>query len=138
MEPSRIDDPRDGWARARRREVFRYAQELGFKDIVEQMPKDLMVRLLKSRGAAQPKVPLRPLGQERPTDSHHINSAQAETTEIDADELLAQEWAAQQKPDIANMSFNDMRAELKAAGVKLDRKWRMDDVRAQLEKLRHG
>ena len=149
MIPTDTFDPRDPWAKTRRMELVRYAAELGIKDIVEQMPKDLMIKRLKAHGVQPPRVPPRPIGKNfearsgTDLNSHHFNGSEqasktTEVLEIDADELTERQWAAQQKPDIVKMGFNDMRAELKAGGVKLDRKWRLDDVRAQLEKLRSG
>jgi len=54
--------------------------------------------------------------------------------EIDADELLAREWGQQKK----EFGFNEMRAELKAAGVKLNRRWNKEAVKAEWEKLKRG
>ncbi len=137
-------DPRTPWDHARRPELVRHAHDLGYKDITEQMPKDLIVKRLKALGAPPPSTPLRPLmpiggtydpraGDTSPTSHKNgasINVATGET-EIDAEELLEQEYAAQS----AQKGFNEMRAELKAAGVKLDRKWNKEAVKAEWEKL---
>lgn len=138
-------DPRTAWDHARRMELVRHAHELGYKDITEQMPKDLIVKRLRALGAPPPNTPLRPLqpiggtldprsGDTRP-DSHRNGAAKTfgGETEIDAGELLEQEYAAQSAP--RELGFNEMRAELKAAGVKLDRKWSKADVKAQWDKL---
>lgn len=137
-------DPRSAWDHARRIELVRHAHECGYKDITEHMPKDLIVKRLKALGAPPPNTPLRPLqpiggtinpraGDTR-SDSHKNGVPQSATSnevEIDADELLEQEYA-QQKRDLG---FNEMRAELKAAGVKLDRKWDKAKVKEEWQKL---
>ena len=94
-------DPRSAWDHARRLELVRHANDLGFKDITEIMPKDLIVKRLKALGAPPPNTPLRPLqpiggtldpraGDTHP-DSHRNGSPRvvsAGEIEIDADELL--------------------------------------------------
>ena len=132
-------DPRDAWGHARRIELVRHANAMGHTDIIEQMPKELIVKRLKALGVPPPTVPLRPLmapggnynprsGDTSPT-SHKAGAVPVKSApdEIDADELLEQEW--QQKKPVADMNWHEMRAELKARGIKIDRKWRMDDVR---------
>src|SRR5690242_8353384 len=140
-------DPRSAWDHARRMELVRHAHDLGHKDITEQMPKDLIVRRLKALGAPPPNTPLRPLqpiggtvnpraGDTTPTSHRNGNSRSAGSgeIEIDAGELLEQEFAAQQAAP-RQLGFNEMRAELKAAGVKLDRRWNKEAVKAEWEKL---
>lgn len=139
-------DPRSPWDHARRMELVRHAHDLGHKDISETMPKELIVKRLKALGAPPPNTPLRPLtpiggtvdprsGDTHP-GSHRNGAAKSVATgeiEIDAGELLEQEFAAQSAPK--NLGFHEMRAELKAAGVKLDRKWNKEAVKAEWEKL---
>jgi hypothetical protein len=137
-------DPRSAWDHARRMELVRHANDLGYKDITEQMPKELIVRRLQALGAPPPNTPLRPLQpiggtiDPRTSDTHpgsHKNGTAkqiAASDEIDATELLEQEFASQN----ANKSYNEMRAELKAAGVKLDRRWNKEAVKAEWEKLK--
>ena len=135
-------DPRDAWQHARRIELVRYASEIGHPEIVEQMPKNMIVEKLKALGVPPPSVPLRPLmapggnydprsGDTTPV-SHRTGKAPIKNIpdEIDADELLAQEWS--QKKPVEQMGWHEMRAELKARGIKIDRKWTKDDVRKQL------
>ncbi len=131
-------DPRDPWARTRRIELVQYAEELGVKEISEQMPHSLIVKKFKALGIKPPKSEHAPLGAP-PKSAPATRQASENTVLLDADELAELEWkASQAKPKIESMTFNDIRAELKAAGVKLDRKWRMAEVRAQLENLRRG
>jgi hypothetical protein len=146
---NKLLDPRGPWARARRIELIRYAAELGIQEISEEMPKEVIVKILQSRGIQPPSVPPRFVGaladsrsgDTSPT-SHHYNGSQVpkiaeRAVEINADDLALQEWKkSREKPK--ELTFNEMRAELKASGVKLDRRWRMAEVRAQLEKLRSG
>lgn len=145
MIPTETLDPRGPWSTARRMEVFRYAKEKGVSEIKEQMPKDVMVRILQAKGIAPPNVRPRLIGKnfdprswDTDINSHHYNgneqpSKPAETVTIDADELLEREWKSQEVK-----GYNEMRAELKAAGVKLSRRWNKDDVRAEWEKLKRG
>lgn len=129
-------DPRDPWAKTRRIELVQYAEQLGIKEISEQMPHSLIVKKLKALGIKPPNSQHAPLG----ANSKAAPRQAAENTAVlDADDLAEMEWkASQSKPAIESMGFNDMRAELKNAGVKLDRKWRIPEVRAQLERLRSG
>ena len=141
MTPTVTLDPRGPWASVRRMECYRYAAELGIKEIYEPMPKDLCVKIFTARGVPPPKVPMRSIGKNMDArawnttpGSHHSNLEQRQPTkalEIDADELLAREWGQQKK----EVGFNEMRAELKAAGVKLDRRWRLAEVKAEWKKL---
>lgn len=132
-------DPRDPWARTRRFELVQYAEQLGIKEISEQMPHSLIVKKLKALGIKPPGVQHAPLGSP-PKSAPAIRRAGENTVVLDADELVEREYEENLKKviPIENMTFNDMRAELKAAGVKLDRKWRMAEVRSQLENLRRG
>lgn len=150
MQPTVTLDPRDPWALPRRMEIFRYAKELGIAEIVEAMPKELMVKRLKARGIQPPKVPPRPIGKnldyrsgDTSPDSHHYNGSPvvadqtAKTVEIDADDLLEAEWRASQQPK-KELGFMEMRSELKKAGVKLNRRWRLPEVKAEWEKMKNG
>jgi hypothetical protein len=126
-------------------ECYRYAAELGIKEIYEPMPKDICVKIFTAKGVLPPKVPVRSIGKDMnarawdtsPT-SHRSNTERppepTKTAEIDADELLAREWGQQKK----EVGFNEMRAELKAAGVKLNRRWNKEAVKAEWEKLKRG
>ena len=142
MEPSSFEDPRDKWQHARRIELVRYANENGHPEITEDYPKNLIIQKLKSYGLPPPSVPPRYIGSgprsgDTDLNSHHYNGSPApqqktETVEIDADELMALEFEARKRPNVDQMTWNEMRKELKARGIKLDRKWSMADVKARL------
>src|ERR1051326_2062433 len=143
-------DPRDPWARTRRIEIFRVCQENGITQFQDGPlglpPKDLMIRELKKRGIKPPSVPPRGIGKylnersgDTTPDSHHYSGQQVKPTgavTVEADEILERDWQqAQQQTQREAKSYNDMRAELKAAGVKLDRKWDKARVTEEWEKL---
>lgn len=144
---SKTEDPRGPWAVARRMELVRYAHELGHIDIVEQMPKELIVKRLQALGVPPPSVPPRPIGIGNPrsgdTDinSHKYNGAKIKTeterVEISAEDLMEREWSntiiAQDNFD--KMSINELRNECKARGIKLARTDRVEHLKA---KLRNG
>lgn len=139
LELREIFDPRDPWARTRRMQLVQYAEQLGIKEISEQMPHTVIVRKLKALGVKPPNGPQVPLGA--PPRSEAVTPSSPDTIVLDVDELAELQWQAQQTPKarpIAEMTFNEMRAELKSGGVKLNRRWRMDEVKAELEKLRNG
>jgi hypothetical protein len=58
------------------------------------------------------------------------------TVTIDADLLLEQAWAIEEqklRQPAKELTWNEMRAELKAKGIKINRRWRMADVKAILD-----
>ena len=145
MDSYKIEDPRDPWQRARRMEVVRYAHELGHSDIVEQMPKDLMVRILRSRGVPAPSVPPRPIGNVNPRSgdtsltSHHysgpVSEPAQETVTVSAEEILARDWAAHKEAQAAQPvepSFIQLRQACKAKGIKYLRTDKAAQLKARL------
>src|SRR5512139_935536 len=143
IEPDKTLDPRNPWDSVRRMELVRYAAEKGVKEIIEAMPKTVMVQILKQKGYPPPNVRARNIGKNMnprawDTDANTHQAApqpkqdvKAETVEIDADELLMREWQAK-KPNYDNMNFNDLRAELKRRGIKWEKRWKAADIRAVL------
>lgn len=121
-------------------EIVRYAAELGIKEIVEQMPKDLMVKRMKALGVPPPKVPPRPIGSparsgDTTPTSHRYEAKEeekTETIELSADELLEREWKTREIP-IEKMSIGDARKACKARGIKISRTDKLADLKAKLD-----
>lgn len=143
MTPGITFDPRDPWAKARRIEVFRWAQEKGITEIVEQMPKDVMVNRLKARNIPPPPVPSRMIGAHidprsgdtSPTSHRHGGQPQklaATTVEVDAADVLERDWQ-QQSAVAAPMNITDMRKECKRRGIKMVRTDNMATLKAKLD-----
>lgn len=63
----KVEDKRTTLDRARRKELERFATEKGIADIQPGMPAQLMRRILRDRGVTQIMIPVRQLGQTRPT-----------------------------------------------------------------------
>lgn len=141
IEPDKTLDPRSPWDYVRRMELVRYAAEKGVTEIVEAMPKTVMVQILRQKGFGPPNVRTRSIGKnmnprawDTDVNTHQVppqpkQDAKAETVEVDADELMAREWL---KPNFDNMTFNDLRAELKKRGIKWEKRWKAADIRAVL------
>lgn len=147
MTPGITFDPRDPWARARRIEIFRYAQEKGVTEVIEAMPKDVMVKRLKARGIPPPAVPPRPIGAninprsgDTSPNSHHYTAqpqkAAEPVSEVDASEVLERDWQQQQAnpplADVAAMNITQARQECKRRGIKLKRTDNLVTLRAKL------
>lgn len=148
MTPTQTFDPRDPWARARRLEVFRHAQENGVTEILETMPKDLMVKLLRAKDIPPPSVPPRPIGAhisarsgDTSPDSHHYAGpatvAPTETVVVDADAVLERDWKREQdavKPSaVSAMTITELRQECKRRGIKIARTDNMVTLKAKLD-----
>jgi hypothetical protein len=147
MQLKDIDDPRDKWRQARRIELVRYAEENGHPEIDHRYPANLIILKLKALGLPPPSVPDRRIGSSpragdtTPNSHHAVNGPpkpKAETITIDADELLEREFEETLKPAIKNMTYREMRAELKASGMVLNRRWSKQDIINELEQLRNG
>ena len=146
MTPGITFDPRDPWARARRIEIFRYAQEKGVTEVVEQMPKDVMVKRLKAKGIPPPPVPPRSIGAHinprsgdtSPTSHRYTGQTQpkAETVvEVDADEVLERDWQQQSSAPKTDrpMTITEARQECKRRGIKMKRTDNLVTLKAKLD-----
>lgn len=98
-----VEDPRDALQKARRMELFRFAQKNGVKEIIHQMPADLMRKILRSKGLTNIPIPHRVLGQPEPRGHQAIPSANGKreveaenVVEVDADDHLERQFLAQQ------------------------------------------
>ena len=147
MTPSQTFDGRDAWSRARRLEIFRYAQELGVEKIKDGPngipPKDLMVKVLQSLGHPPPSVPPRSIGayvDSRSGDtgptSHKFTGQQtqppAETVELDALTVLERDWQQHAEPK-QELTITDARKECKRLGIKMARTDKLADLKAKLD-----
>lgn len=106
-----IEDPRDSLDKATRYQLWRFAQSMGFKEIVQEMPAILMRRALRARGIR--RVP--PEFQQQ----HHLGGnphahrnggnavvPQAENAiTIDAGDDLMKQWRREQGAPV--QSFDD-------------------------------
>jgi hypothetical protein len=95
------------------------------------MPADLAATILRGRGFVNPPVELPPLGTmagAAPIATSHSTPV----VETDAVADLARQFAAEQaKPK--DMTFGELRSELKRRGVKFKRTDRLDDLKAKAE-----
>ena len=142
MQEYKLDDPRDAWSKARRMEVVRHAHALGHTDIVEQMPKDLAVKLLKARGVSPPSIPPRtiasgPRSGDTDLNSHRYSgpaqpSVEQETVTMSAEDVLMRDWQAQQEQR-KEPTFQELRRMCREKGIP----WLRTDTAVQLKaKLR--
>lgn len=143
MTPTQTFDPRDAWDHARRLEVYRYAKELGHADITEDLPKDLMVARLKSRGVKPPTTPLRQIGAhvsarsgDTAPNSHHFDGTQQapqpETVVMDALAVLERDHQQQKRAPVDGMNITELRQECKQRGIKMVRTDNMVSLKAKL------
>lgn len=140
-----IDDPRSDLDKARRRELYDFARENGV-ELEEGMPAILMRKILRERGLTRIKIPPRPLGQQNQpgTGLKYKNQMQdgkahqPQGIESDAIADLVRQYSEQRRaPAVeekrpADMSIHELRAAVKAKGLKLARTDTMQDLRAKL------
>ena len=132
---NKIDDPRDALAKARRYELLKFAKANGVSEITEAMPAILMRKILRGRGLTRIAIPPRNLGQMNQSRSAEAAPVSGDQVpEIDADADLARQFgqmAPAPKPG-AEMSINELRAAVKAKGLKIARTDTMESLRAKL------
>lgn len=149
---NRVDDPRSNLQKATRYEVFKFAKARGVAEITsESMPKNLMIRILRSKGITNIAIPPRVLGGIHfPGGSGAGPVSAAPVTdetgvEVDAEADLARQWAAQQaappspppvddpaKP-AAKMTIIELGNEMKRLGIKRERRDNMITMRQKIE-----
>jgi len=62
-----IEDPRDSLSKARRVELYRYAQQVGMEGTIEaSMPADMMRQILREAGHSNINIPVRIIGRPEP------------------------------------------------------------------------
>ena len=126
MTPTITLDPSGPWAKLRRRECVYLAKKHGVTEVTEEWAKNDIVAVLSARGVVPPAMNGRNIGKNF--------DPRAWDTNVDIDIPVSAPTPIPQSKK-ADIGFNEMRAELKAAGVKLDRKWDKAAVKAEWEKL---
>lgn len=145
MHSYRIDDPRDALQRARMKDIIRFAREKNINEIDPEMPAMLARPIIRGKGLAgafaawaRANVHFAPLGSapQRPA----VTSDQAAAVDAEAD--LAAQWAANRKQDLdtgrtkrpeRHNPMNELRAEAKKLGIKIDRRDNVERLRAKVE-----
>lgn len=101
-------DPRDNLERARRRELVKFAEVNGIREVVSEMPATLMRKILRARGLTQIAVQPTRLGdiprqnfnkkvQPKPQAiSHRQLVPEPRCVEVSADDDLMRQWSESQ------------------------------------------
>jgi len=136
MQLNRIDDPRDPLSKARRDELRRYARKNGI-EVHPDMPALLLRDLLRQRGLTRPPIPNRPLGAQVQNGLPALPSGgQQNGVEADAIADLARQYQQQRQPPPplapSTMGINELRAECKRLGIKLERRDNMNSMREKI------
>jgi hypothetical protein len=139
-----VTDPRDNLDKARRPEIYKFAQENGVKEITPEWPASGMRLELRKRGLTNIKIPHRIFGT--PDNRTMLNSngapmpVSAQTqgpVEVDAAADLMRQVASgayeQPPPDYSAMTRAELAKTCKARGIKMAR---TDKKEILMEKLR--
>lgn len=139
---NRIEDPRDNLSKATRYQVWKFAKANGV-DFPEDAPADLVRAELRRKGLTRIPVNRPPLGaQNGPIGSVAIAQPAQQGVERDATSDLAEQWAREQqrardegrvKRPPRHNPMNELRAEARALGIKLDRRDNVETLRAKVE-----
>lgn len=143
----RIDDPRDDLERARRTELVKFARANGINEIpignavipVADAPAKLTRVVLRSKGLVRIQIPKRVLGTPQGSVQPPSDAPDVPADAIDEVADLARQIAAQPVPirkTPAQMSINELGAEMKRLNIKRDRRDNMLTMRAKIEQ--HG
>lgn len=125
---NKIEDPRDNLEKARRPELFAFAQANRVPEIVtEDMPAVVMRTILRNKGLSRISIPRRPLGLPVQAQMEPGQKVQ----EVDAAADLARQWQAESKP-VSEMGITDLRKACKERGIKMERRDNMQTLRAKL------
>lgn len=120
LQLSRIDDPRDALAKAKRYELYTFAKANGL-NVTEQMPAILIRQKLREAGKTNIRVPKRTLGEIEFKDN--APPVDSESRDVDAEADLARQFQAAPttEPDIKQMSRAELAKLCKQRGVKFER-----------------
>ncbi len=129
MIPRHFDDPRTDLEKATRWELYDFAKSVGCTEVKEPMPAMLAVQILRGNGFTRIQIPDRPLGAVSVLGGNFEPPA---TQTVDALEELARQFAQQQANPDREMSFTELRSELKRRGVKFSRSDKMEVLKAKL------
>lgn len=131
LQLRKIDDPRDAYAKLRRKECETLMKENGL-EWAPSMPALLMQRMLRASHAPLPdQVRRRTLGE--PVNGGPGPDVEVEKPdETDALAHLQNEW---KRDNLESMAMSDLRAKAKELGVALSRTDKKPDI---IAKIRHG
>lgn len=138
---TRIDDPRSQLDKTRRIDLVRFAKVQGIKEVTEQMPAILIRKIFKDRGIHRVPARLQTLGQLAPGSVAAPETAIPDDAgrSVDAEADLARQFAAtaHQAPAVrktpAQMSINELGAEMKRLNIKRERRDNMISMREKIE-----
>ena len=146
MVLTRIDDPRDGLSKARRKELEKFAEANGVVEITPGMPADIMRRILRLKGLTKITVPPRPLGGSAPEPEplKALNGPVVPASDgTDATDELMRQWMQQkdklqapeenEKTPERKMTIGQLRKECKARGIVMVRTDTAASLRMKLE-----
>ena len=143
----KIQDPRDPLQKARRSELVAFAKRKGIEDIDENMPAELMRKILRGKGINQlDHAPTQVLGSTQDRRGREVpEPTQENTREVSAEADLERQWREHQervKQEQAermaargprDMTIQELRKQVKAHGLKNDRNESRADIIKRLE-----
>lgn len=154
---TRIEDPRDNLARARKRELYSFAARHGVSEITADMGADDMRDILRARNLTRIEIPPRTLGQHhgpinvearpmpqpmpRPDQDtvamllKQVAELTAQIQNLQGQQKPTQQQLAQRQPTQSVQEpkkINELRAALKANGVKVLRTDTLETLKAKL------
>lgn len=144
MQLNRIEDNRDSFAKLRRSECIVLARANGLKppEFDENMPGQLMQKILRAKGISIRNVPHRPIGSTN-TDRANPKAVLADAqrpppqeptvVEQNYEDALEQQWKAA-TVDYTTMHMHEIRKIAKDAGITVDRK----STKAQIIEMLNG
>ena len=135
MQLLTIEDPRDNLQKATRWELIDFAKANGI-DIPGDAPAIYTMKVLRSRGLTNIKIPNRPLGMNAGAGEVMTDEAfgeGADATVVNADDDLIRQFESQKaETDVSKMLMPDLRKACKARGIKMAR---TDNLKTLREKL---
>lgn len=137
MQLLTIEDPRDNLQKATRWELIDYAKANGI-DVPGDAPAIYTMKVLRSRGLTNIKIPHRPLGMNAGAGDVMTDAALGEGADVtvaNADDDFIRQFEAQkqEETDIDKMLMPQLRMACKAKGIKMAR---TDNLKTLREKLR--
>lgn len=130
---NRVMDPRDKLQHATRAQLYKFAEAHNVEEIINfqgqgNMPKVMMLAILRSKGLTDINVRPRPLGSDVPNVAQNAPA----DNEVDAVAALAAQINA--RPSVTNMKMPQLRSECKKRGIKTKR----TDSAERLRELLNG
>lgn len=141
MRLDRVDDPRDNLAKATRYAVWKFAKANGI-DFPEDAPADVVRAALRQKGLRNIPVNRPPLGAQNGPAGGQAIVPDAQGVEVDATADLAAQWERDRRRDLEtgktkrperHNPMNELRAKAKELGIKVERRDRVDSLRAKIE-----